>query len=201
MHTPSDEQWSVSVDSAEQLILAAEIGRREGFDPSPGAQPRSDVEREWHDWWNNLPVLVYDFHTTMTRSTGPFPPRDVMQQHLSGFRGWENRPLLAELVARYRDDAQQERDRLTEMQMNNSFPPPGIEFESIIESERQRTAVAQPVDLLVNIVHWPETYVANVPDAHLILGIGYADPSRTDELREVLANAVRHQLLTGNDET
>ncbi len=70
---------------------------------------------------------------------------------------------------------------------------PNIDLSRLVaQCQRSTGKRGQAFDLTVDFIEWPRDYKRVVAEGHLILGSGYQETQRADELRETL----RQQITT-----
>lgn len=204
----SHRSWSFGADIPTATQFAAQIGRAAGFDPSESQVPRSVLEDEWRDWWNNLLIRHAEGTDRLQRAWAASPGtyhRVFSDAAAAGhvlfdppaFDALTARTLLREHCRRVWREVQPaldgERHRLVERLLVQWH---GLRLdEAVAECARAKgKREAAPFTLNVLIVPWPEQYLREVHDHTLVLGAAYLEPERLLDLRHLLLTYLKRMV-------
>ncbi len=187
------ESWKMNIDFPIPLQFAAYIGQHQGFAPTADAGAASRVEAEWRQWWDSLPAVFAEAQEESLRllkAGERYPPELIANIFLDPpeFERMANWPELQLLCRSYWDtfhpEWNREKMRLARRQVEQHRE---LGVQKIVkECARQAGHKPRPFRLRLDCTCWPTDYRRVVSGNHLVLGIGYLDDARIDNLRALL---------------
>lgn len=179
------------------LQFAAYIGQHQGFEPTGESSPASRVEEEWRQWWDSLPAVFADAQEESLRllkAGERHPPELIANIFLDPpeFERMADWPELQLLCRSYWDAFHPEWNREEMLLARRQFEQHrelGIQ-KIVKECARQAGHKPRPFRLRLDFTRWPADYQRVVSGNHLVLGIGYLDDARIDDLRALLRSFI-----------
>jgi len=201
MNLLGKESWTIICDVPEVLQFAAYVGKQNNFAPADEASPRSSLEAEWQEWWEERPLQhTHQLEITQRAFALPLGSRErkelLSKANPANF-GWDppefeslsQKALLQQLFLKHwnaflqiRETERQGLIQALDKQLQLIKPQQVVKACVNLKGSES----VPPFQINLDFSPWPNHYKKEITANHYVLGMAYLVPSRQAELKSLL---------------